>query len=204
LGLVDSHLVGSVGSLLPLKGHEEFVRAAAIVVGKIRDIEFVIIGDDDERNRIHREYLEQLIIELGLRKRVHIVHWTDDLSLFYRALDVYVSASHSEAFGLSIVEAMASSRSVVATATEGAREIIDEGKTGLLVPIGNVEKLAESIVALLANEGERSRLGDNAREDARERFSLEGMVSAVEKVYLGALKGRNKTQSHRDTEKTNR
>jgi glycosyltransferase involved in cell wall biosynthesis len=190
LGLVGSHLVGSVGSLLPLKGHEEFIRAAAIVVRKERDVEFVIIGDDDERNRTHRDYLDRLIKELGLRERVHIVHWTDDLSLFYRALDVYVSASHSEAFGLSIVEAMASGRSVVATATEGAKEIIDDGKTGLLTPIGNAEKLAEAIVALLANEDERSRLGANAREDTKLRFSLEGMVSAVEKVYLEAIEGR--------------
>jgi glycosyltransferase involved in cell wall biosynthesis len=180
-------LVGTVGSLLPNKGHEDFIRAAAIIQRQRDDVDFVIVGDDEKRNRNYGAFLERLIVELGLKDRVHLVNWTDDLSQFYRALDVYVSTSHSEAFGLSIVEAMASGRSVVATATEGAKEIIEDDRTGLLVPIGDAEKTAEAILNLLDNANERLRLGANARDDAGRRFGLERMVEAVEQIYLEAV-----------------
>lgn len=183
-------LVGTVGSLLPMKGHEDFIRAAAIIQRQRDDVDFVIVGDDEKRNRNHGAFLEGLIVELGLKDRVHLVNWTDDLSRFYRALDVYVSSSHSESFGLSIVEAMASGRSVVATATEGAKEIVEENRTGLLVPVGDVGKTAEAILALLDNANERTRLGVHAREDAQRRFGLDRMVEAVEKVYLEAVAGK--------------
>lgn len=183
-------LVGTVGSLLPMKGHDDFIRAAAIIQSQRDDVDFVIVGDDEKRNRSHGAFLERLILELGLKDRVHLVNWTDDLSTFYRALDVYVSSSHSESFGLSIVEAMASGLPVVATATDGAKEIIEDNRTGLLVPIGDVGKTAEAILNLLDNASERSRLGMNARDDAGRRFGLERMVDAVEQVYREALAGR--------------
>lgn len=186
LGVRKELLVGTVGSLLPNKGHEDFIRSAAIVLRQRDDVDFVIVGDDEERNRSHRDFLKRLVEELHVEERVHLVNWTDDLSKFYRALDIYVSSSHSEAFGLSIVEAMASGKPVVATTTEGAKEIIENNLTGLLVPIGDVEGSAAPIIALLDNSDERMRLGANAREDAGRRFGLERMVEAVEQVYLEA------------------
>lgn len=180
-------LVGTVGSLLPMKGHEEFVRAAALLASRHDDVDFVIIGDDDARHHEYRLRLEHLIAELKLGGRVHLASWPEEVAQFYSALDVYVSASRTEAFGLSIVEAMASARAVVATATEGAREIIEDGATGTLVPIGDADKLAEAIAALLADTDERNRLGARSREEARRRFSLERMVEATERFYLDAL-----------------
>lgn len=190
LSVRRSLLVGTVGSFLPIKGHEDFVRAAAIVARRRDDVDLVIVGDDEKRNRNHRVFLERLITELDVKDSVHLVDWSEDLSRFYRALDVYVSPSHSEAFGLSIVEAMVSGRPVVATATEGAKEIITDNRTGLLVPIGDAERIAEAIAALLKNASERARLGAHAREDAQRRFGLERMIDAVEQVYLDALAGR--------------
>ena len=183
-------LVGSVGSLLPIKGHEDFIRAAAIICRRRDDVDFVIVGDDEERNRRHRNWLEHLIMNLDLNDRVRVVNWTDDLSHFYRALDVYVSASYSESFGLSIVEAMASGLAVVATSTEGAKEIIEDNATGCLVPIGDVERMAEVISSLLDNKTERTRLGANAREDVGRNFGLDRMIEEVERVYLDALAGK--------------
>lgn len=185
-----SFLVGTVGSLLPNKGHEDFIRAAASILRQRDDVDFVIVGDDEERNRRYRTLLERLIIELGFEHRIHLVNWTDDISTFYRTLDLYVSSSHSESFGLSIVEAMASGRPLVATATEGAKEIIEDNRTGLLVPIGDAGKIAGAILNLLDNANERMRLGANARDDAGRRFGLERMVEAVEQVYLDAISGK--------------
>ena len=182
-------LVGTVGSLLPLKGHEEFVRAAALVTAKRDDVSLVIICGDEPREHPFRTQLESLIAALKLQSRVRLMNWPGELAPFYDALDLYVSASHTEAFGLSIVEAMAAGRAVVATATEGAREIIRDGETGSLVPVRDAEKLAQAISALLENTEERNRLGSCARADVQ-RFSLERMVEAVEQVYLDALGSR--------------
>ncbi len=180
------YLIGTVGSLLPLKGHEEFVRAAERVASVRDDVDFVIIVGSETGEQEYRARLERLIAELKLQSRVRLMSWPDELAPFYNALDVYVSASHTEAFGLSIVEAMGAGLAVAATATEGAQEIIKDKETGLLVPVKNVEKLAQAITALLENAEQRNSLGARAREDAQ-RFSLERMVEAVERVYTDAI-----------------
>jgi glycosyltransferase involved in cell wall biosynthesis len=190
LGIDERLLVGTVGSMLPMKGHEDFVRAAALVARRREDVDFVIIGDEEARHREHRAQIEKLIADLNLQKRVRVMHWPDELAPFYAALDVYVSASRSEAFGLSIVEAMACGRAVVATATEGAQEIIEDGASGLIVPVGDTEKIAAAVAALLEEEAERNRLGARASVEAREKFSVEKMIEATEQVYLEALRAR--------------
>jgi glycosyltransferase involved in cell wall biosynthesis len=128
--------------------------------------------------------LERLIDELGLTNRVALTGWLDEVAPLLSALDVYVSASQTESFGLTIIEAMAAGLAVVATATAGAREIIDNESTGILVAIGDYQALAASVLRLLANKDERERMGALARAQARARFSLEHMVEATEKVYF--------------------
>ncbi len=179
-------LVGTVGSLLPMKGHEDFIRAAALLAVSRDDVDFVIVGDDEPRNRDYRVLLERMIAELNLNDRVRLIHWTEDLAKFYAALDVYVSASHTEAFGLSIVEAMASGKAVVATATEGAEEIIEDGTIGMLTPTANAASLAEAIGSLLDDDERRKLLGTNARENVRDRFGLQKMIEATEGLYVEA------------------
>jgi glycosyltransferase involved in cell wall biosynthesis len=107
----------------------------------------------------------------------------DDAENLLCALDVFVSASETESFGLAIAEAMATGTAVVATATEGARELIEDQKTGLLVPIGDVERMAESIKVLLVDEDGRKRLGTQAKAAVNARFSLSRMVDEIEKIY---------------------
>lgn len=181
-----SLLIGVVGELKKQKGHEDFLRAAGIIALEKRDVHFIIAGADTTGT--HRAALERLVNELGLTHRVHFTGWLDEVAPLMAALDVYVSASHTESFGLTIVEAMAAGLPVVATATEGAREIIDKGESGVLVPIGNSEALASSVLRLLKDEDERTRLGTLARTQARSRFSLDRMVEATEKVYLETMK----------------
>ena len=102
-------------------------------------------------------------------------------------LDVLVSASHSEAFGLAMAEALVCGVPVVATATEGARSLIEEGVNGLLVPVGDVSALAAAVSSMLVDEERRLSLGAQARHSARERFSPERMVEATERIYEEAL-----------------
>src|SRR5207245_10699748 len=131
--------------------------------------------------------LEDVIGELDLGGHVHLVGCLADVAQFYCALDVLVSASHTESFGLAIVEAMACGTAVVATETEGAREIIQNGESGLLAPIGGIEALARAVMSLLEDETMRRQLRVCARQAAQKRFSLERMVDATETIYRESL-----------------
>jgi glycosyltransferase involved in cell wall biosynthesis len=179
--------VGMIGHLAPIKGQTDFIRAAAIVCSGRADVEFVIAGEDKDRRGKNRLELEKLIDELNLNQRVSLVGWVDDVAKLLGTFDLLISPSRSEPFGLTIVEAMAGGVPVIATMSEGAREIIKPGETGCLVPIGSAEELARNILALLSDGEERERLSRNALLDVRERFSLERMVAATVQVYQDAL-----------------
>ena len=160
---VETSLVGSVGTLTLLKGHEDFLQAAAKLRNSHPSAFFIVSGTESAATQAYRRRLERLIQQLGLSDRVRLIGRMDDISELYCALDVFVSASHSESFGLAIVEAMAAGAAVVATDTDGAQEIIEDGRTGMLIPIGAIPALAEEIGRLLVDQGRREELANNAR-----------------------------------------
>ena len=180
-------LVGTVGHLAPIKGHDVFLRAAALISGGRRDVRFVIMGEDKSSQMPHRKSLESLVAELDLNGIVDMPGWRDDIPAALSSLTLFVSAARSEPFGLAIIEAMAVGLPVVATASEGALEIIDDGVTGRLVPANDPEALAQAINDLLNNPQERARLSQNARLAVRDRFSLQRMASDTERVYREVL-----------------
>jgi glycosyltransferase involved in cell wall biosynthesis len=180
-------LVGTVGELNRLKGHEEFLRAAQLLAHSFPAVDFIIAGEDSSRTGEHRARIEKLVAELGLQTRVRLTGWLETVAPLLGALDVFVSASHTESFGLAIVEAMASGLPVVATMTEGAQEIVEDGASGLLVPVGDTEALADTLARLLSDAAMRERMGARARLAAQERFGLEQMVTATEALYREAL-----------------
>ena len=184
----DCLLVGTVGELTPLKGQEDFLRAAARLVNQYPNSYFVIAGIDNSRGNNNRGNLEQLIKQLNLTERVRLVGWLEDLAQLYCAMDVFVSASHTESFGLAIAEAMASGAAVAATETEGAREIIQPGETGVLVPIGDIERLAAAISRLLEEKDKKVRLGKAAQQAVSAQFSVERMIDETEEIYRSAIK----------------
>ena len=180
-------LVGTVGHLAPIKGQDVFVRAAALICVRRRGVHFVVIGEDKSPQMGYRKFLENLVVQLGLSGNVLMPGWEDDIRHMLSTLTLFVSAARSEPFGLSIVEAMAAGLPVIATASEGAREIIEDGHSGKLVPVGDPDSLAEAINDLLDDAFERSRLGRNALLAARQRYPLARMVSDTERVYREVL-----------------
>jgi glycosyltransferase involved in cell wall biosynthesis len=173
----DCLLVGSIGELRALKRHDDYIRAAALVP----HAHFVLAGVDPTASGEVRKALEKLVVELGLKDRFHFVGWLDQAEKLLCAMDVFVSASETESCGLVIAEAMAAGTAVVATETEGAKEVIEDQKTGVLVPIGDVNRIASAIITLLENPGE---IGLRAKQGANEKFSLKRMVDEIEKIYL--------------------
>ena len=144
-GTPGKRRVGTAGHLAPIKGHEDFVRAAANVIQSQPDIEFAIAGEDKSPSRENRAALKKLISELRVADSVKLIGWVDDMPQFLSSLDLFVSAARSEPFGLAIVEAMAAGVPVVATASEGARETINDEQSGRLVAIGDVGSLSRAI-----------------------------------------------------------
>jgi L-malate glycosyltransferase len=182
-------LVGTVGHLAPIKGHDVFLRAAALISARRQGVQFVVIGEDKSPQKSYRQFLEGLISELGVNGSVAMQGWRDDIPDVLSSLTLFVSAARSEPFGLSIVEAMAAGLPIVATASEGASEIVEDGVTGKLVPVDDAESLAKAINDLLDDPLERSRLGRNALLAAQQRFSLTRMATDTERVYREVLAG---------------
>jgi glycosyltransferase involved in cell wall biosynthesis len=178
----DCLLVGSVGELRTLKRHDDFIRAAARIVSRFPETHFVLAGVDTVGDV--RKQLEKLVVELGLRDCFHFLGWVDEAEELLCAMDVFISASETESFGLAMVEAMAAGTPVVATRTEGAQEVVEDQKTGLLVPIGDVDRIAAAVTTLLGDVERRCTMGAHAHDVAKTKFSLDRMVNEIEKIYL--------------------
>ena len=179
----NSLVIGMVGTLTLLKGQAEFLKAAAQVRERYPNARFIIAGTDTSDGNKNLAWIEALTEKLKLKEVVQLVGWVEDLPQLYCGLDIFVSASHSESFGLAIVEAMASGTAVVSTGTEGALEVVERDQTGLLVPIGDAAALAEGISALAGDEDRRRRMGAAAQESVAERFAVDRMVDETEKIY---------------------
>lgn len=178
----DALLVGTVGELIPLKGQRDFVLAANEVAARFPDARFVIVGQDNSVDKRFRRELKRLVKVFGLEERFLWLDWVDDTQSLFAALDIFVSASHSESFGMALLEAMACGTAVIATETHGAKELIDN--KGLRVPVNDPVKLAAKVTELLADPEKRRTLAAEMMRTAHEKFSLDRMVTETERLYL--------------------
>ncbi|HZH34792.1 MAG TPA: glycosyltransferase family 4 protein, partial [Pyrinomonadaceae bacterium] len=151
------------------------------------DVFFLIVGEDKSRAGENRASIERLIAELNLQTRIRLSGWTDDVREQLSSFALFVSAAREEPFGLVIAEAMACGVPVIATKTEGAREIIEEGVSGEIVPVGNPQRMAQAILDLLDNKEKSSKFVVNGRKRVCENFSLEKMVDETEGFYRRVL-----------------
>lgn len=179
----DAKLICTIGELKKLKGQKDFISAAAEVAKIFPDTYFLIAGEDNSADSAFEQSLKKKVEELGLDKRFLFLEWTEDMTPLLSSMDVFVSPSHSESFGLAILEAMAAKTAVVATETAGAKELLDHTDIKVLSPIKDPSKLAENICGLLENDMLRENLGESNQKRAREDFSLEEMIEKTESLY---------------------
>ena len=179
----DATLVGTVGELKRLKGQQDFILAAREIVKKFSDTHFVIVGKDHSLNQEFRRDIKRLVKVFDLEEKFTFFDWIEDTKPLLSSLDIFVSPSHSESFGLAILEAMASGCAIVSTETAGAKELIKHKKSGLLTEKKDPLKLAETICEILEDEKKQKTLGQNAQIRAREKFGLERMIAATENIY---------------------
>ena len=181
VGCNGNPLVGIVGRLEAWKGQDVFLRAAGRIAASNRTTEFAVIGGVTPGK--DEEYLPRLMAlaeELRLDGRVHFVGHATDVFPWFDALDVCVHATHGEPFGLVLVEAMALGKPVVATALGGPIEIVEEDVSGLLVPPGDDEALAEAICRLLSDTALTARLARGGRQRALEFTDARMVVGFAE------------------------
>lgn len=179
----DDLLIGTVGELKVLKGQRDFILAAHLVAQKYPNARFVIVGKDNSFKQDFRNELKRMVKIFRMEDRFLWLDWVEDTAALTAALDVFVSASHTESFGLAILEAMAIGGAIVATGTEGANELLQTNVSGKLTPIKEPVKLAAAVGEFLDDEKTRFDIGQNAQRVAREKFSLERMLDETEKVY---------------------
>lgn len=173
-----SQIVGVVARLEPEKGHPTLVEAWPKVLRAVPDTYLLIVGEGSRRDA-----LEAQARELRVAHRVVFTGRRDDVPAVTAALDVAVLPSYREAQGLTILEAMALSRPVVASNVGGIPEMIDDGKTGLLVPAHDADALADAIIRLLTNHPLADTLGRAGHDMVHDRFCIELMVAATQSIY---------------------
>ncbi len=160
---------------------------AAIIAKKFQNVKFLIVGADNSENQNYQTYLENLADELDLKNQIIFTGWQENMPMVFAALDIFVSSARSETFGLVIAEAMAGAKAIVATETDGAKELIENKKSGKLVAVREPLKLAGAINEFLSDEKMRETYGENAQKKAREKFSLDRMITETENVYKSVL-----------------
>lgn len=174
LGLTSEDLlVGAVGNIRVPKAYDILINAAHLVCQTRRNCHFVIVGDGD---KAALKSLEALQRSFHLDDRCHFVGFRQTSADLYRNFDVFVSSSSSEGLSLAFLEAMACGLPVVATCSGGPQEVIDQDKSGLLVPVGDPSALAAALNRVLESRQLRARLGDAGRTRIVDAFSRTSML----------------------------
>ena len=164
-----------MAALRPEKNHEQFLRVAAEVRKRLPAARFLIVGDGTER-----PMLEKSAADLGLEDAVLFLGTRNDIPDLLAACDVFVLTSRMEANPVSILEAMASGKPVVAPRVGSIAESVIDGVTGYLTTPGEDAEVVDRVTELLGNRPLAERLGAAGREAVCARWSLEAMVTGYE------------------------
>lgn len=179
-------LIGMVANLRESKGYEFFIRAARKVADSMPNARFFSIGAVD--SAIGRE-MRDLVESVSLQDRFFFLGFRTDVPEILNDLDIFVLSSVSEGFSLATVEAMAAEKPVIVTRSGGPLEIVDDGRTGCLIPPADSDALAGKICELLASPERAAALARMARTEVMRMFSLERMIGDYERLYEGVLNG---------------
>jgi glycosyltransferase involved in cell wall biosynthesis len=169
----------TVANLRPEKAHEVLFDAASLVLRRCPETEFVIAGDGPRRQE-----LESVAAARGIASRVQFIGHADDVPSLLASSDLFVLPSRSEAFPNSVLEAMASGLPIVASRVGGIVELIENQRTGVLVPPDDPRALGHAILDLIQWRSHAARLGHAARAEVEARYSWDRMIAAFEHLYV--------------------
>ena len=171
-------VIGVVGHLSEVKGHTYLIEAAPKICKEFPDVKFVFAGSGPQR-----ETLEKQVKNLNLSSNFHFLGVRRDIPELLNIIDIFVLPSLFEGLPNVILEAMASSKPVVASAVGGIPEAVQHQVTGLLVPPKDPDALADAILKMLADREWATNMGKEGRKRVEEFFSIENEVKKIQQVY---------------------
>lgn len=171
--------------LEPEKDVASLIEAWKEVAQAIPEARCVIVGAGSQERM-----LKELVVRADLNEKVYLAGFRNDALSVINAADLLVLPSLAEPFGLVLLEAMSLSKPVVATKAGGPLEIVEDGKTGLLVPSSDPKALAASLIQLLRDRALRERFGQNGRDRFTRHFTTQRMSEATADVYRAAVSGK--------------
>ena len=168
----------TVGRLVPVKGQINLINAFPKVMAQHPNTHLLIVGEGE----LHKELLQQ-VNHLNLTKNIHFLGWRSDIPNLLGASDIFVLPSLNEGLGLVLLEAMAQHLPTIATHVGGVPEVVEDGKTGLLVPAQSPHALTQAINQLIASPTQRQEMGEAGYQRAVNTFSIETTVEKTENIY---------------------
>ncbi|PIE51303.1 hypothetical protein CSA37_12190 [Candidatus Fermentibacteria bacterium] len=177
-----SYLLLNTASLVDHKGQKYLLEAMPAILEQFPDAGLVIAGEG-----LLRDSLTAQAEHLGIGKRVILAGFRLDVPRLLVACDIYIMSSHMEGLGTSLMDAMAAEKPVIATDAGGMKELLEDGVTGIQVPVCDSSALAHGVISLLSDTQKRQTLAKKAREKALAEFSIARMVSGTASVYRDIL-----------------
>lgn len=176
--------IGIVGRLVPIKNHKMVLDCARNLkqYARSNSIRIIIVGDGEMRDELGR-YAQ----ELGTESVVEFRGWVKDLKAIYEELDIVVLTSLNEGTPVSLIEAMAGARPVIASRVGGVPDIVRDGINGYLVESGDIEAFTEKLSELIKDPEKRGIFGQNGRKMVQERFSKERLIKDTKELYNNLL-----------------
>ena len=178
-------LITTIGNIRRIKGHDLFIRAAALIAPNYPNAQFSIAGDVLEPDYFAE--LQKLIQDLGLSNHFHFAGGIADINQYLATADIFVLPSRSEGFSNAIVEAMAASLPVIATNVGGNAEAVTDGVSGFIVPTEDPEALSEAIAKLLSDPPRAKAMGSAGQAIMADRFTTDAMMSQITTTYRNLL-----------------
>lgn len=185
LGLAkDDFVIGKIARLFELKGHDDLIAAAPAIVARVPRAKFLLVGDGAWRGRLEAE-----IARRGLAGRFIFTGLVPpaEIPALVGVMDVLAHLSRREGLPRALPQALAAGRPVVAYDCDGAGEVCLDGRTGFLVPPGDLGTFAARVAVLAEEPALRTRLGEAGRALVREHFTVEAMVDALHALYRRLL-----------------
>ncbi len=186
LGDRTSHrpTIGTVAVLEPRKGHRYLLEAARILQDQGIRPRILLAGEGKEK-----AYLEQRAVRIGVQRDVVFLGFVSNIPSFLNGIDLFVLPSLNEGLGVSVIEAMAAGKPVVASLVGGVPELVQHRLTGLLVPPGDPQALAQALAQLLGDPSLMDSMGAMARKRVQRDLTMEQMAKKNEEFYYELLEG---------------
>ncbi len=182
----DAIVVGQIGQVIEKKGIRELIAAADVLCKQYPQLQFLVVGDDPRKTGC-KEEIERTIRILGLERQVILTGFRTDLPRLYAAIDILALPSYAEGLPRVLLEAMAAGKPIVATNIPGIQEVVQDGKTGKLVPPGDVPKLTEALTELIQSAEVRLAMGRAAYVRAKTEFDIQLCFKRIRREFLGQL-----------------